>query len=53
MKKSIAALLMITMLAGCSGMTRREQNTYVGAVIGSILWIPGAAIGGLIGHGMK
>ena len=53
MKKFVALALIAVTLGGCAGMTRREQNTYIGAVIGSIFWIPGAALGGYIGHNMK
>ena len=52
MKKLFAMLLATAVLAGCAGMTQREQNTYVGAAIGSILFVPGALIGGYIGHNM-
>ncbi|MCL1892543.1 MAG: osmotically-inducible lipoprotein B [Alphaproteobacteria bacterium] len=50
MKKMAAMLIALGMLAGCAGMTQREQNTYIGAAIGSILFVPGALIGGYIGH---
>ena len=53
MKKLVALSAVVVMLSGCADMTRREQNMYVGAVIGSIFWIPGAALGGFIGHQMR
>jgi len=53
MKKFLALALVAATLGGCAGMSRQEQNTYVGAVIGSIFWVPGAAIGGYIGHNMR
>ena len=58
------AVLLASMLGGCADMTHRQQNTAigagVGAVTGSVLTggdalgtLGGAALGGLIGHGMK
>jgi len=49
-------------LAGCAGMTHRQQNAATGAAVGSVAGavltggsalgtVGGAAIGGLIGHG--
>ncbi|MCL1785934.1 MAG: prenyltransferase [Alphaproteobacteria bacterium] len=53
MKKLIAIAIAAAVLTGCAGMTQREQNTYIGAAIGSIFFVPGALIGGYIGHNMK
>jgi osmotically inducible lipoprotein OsmB len=60
----VAALGLIILLAGCSGMSRQDRNTVAGAgiggVAGSILTdgsavgtVGGAAVGGIIGHGMS
>ena len=49
-------------LAGCAGMTHRQQNAATGAAVGGVAGavltggsalgtVGGAAIGGLIGHG--
>jgi hypothetical protein len=51
--KKFATMILAASLAACAGMSRREQNTYIGAIIGSIFWVPGAAIGGYVGHNMK
>jgi membrane protein DedA with SNARE-associated domain len=51
--KKVITMLLAASLAACAGMSRREQNTYIGAIIGSLLWVPGAAIGGYVGHNMK
>jgi hypothetical protein len=53
MKKLSAIFLTTAVLTGWAGMTQREQNTYVGAAIGSILFVPGALIGGYIGHNIE
>ena len=53
MKKLAAIFLATAVLTGCAGMTQREQNTYIGAAIGSILFVPGALIGGYIGHSLE
>jgi len=53
MKKTLACGLAILMLAGCAGMTRREQNIFIGSAIGAIFWWPGALLGGYIGSQMK
>lgn len=56
-----ALIATVLVLSGCSGMTRQEKNTAIGAgagaVGGSILTggstagtLGGAAIGGIIGH---
>lgn len=58
------AVLLASLLAGCEGMTRTQRNTAVGAGVGalsgSILTngdtlgtLGGAAIGGVIGHGVR
>lgn len=56
-------LLAVTLgLAGCAGMTHRQQNAATGAAVGGVAGavltggsalgtVGGAAIGGLIGHG--
>ncbi|WP_025916951.1 glycine zipper 2TM domain-containing protein [Herminiimonas sp. CN] len=63
-KKLAANALVVTALASlaaCSGMSRRDQNTAVGAGIGavsgavltggsSVGTVGGAAVGGIIGH---
>ena len=55
----ISAAVLIT-LSGCSGMTRQDQGTVGGAVIGGVAGAAlgggvlgtaaGAAVGGVIGH---
>ncbi len=51
-------------LTGCAGMTRQDKNTAIGAGIGAVSGsvltggsavgtVGGAAIGGVIGHGVK
>ncbi|SCK22029.1 glycine zipper 2TM domain-containing protein [Vogesella sp. LIG4] len=62
MSRSIFITLILTSLAGCAGMTQRQQNTAIGAAIGGVAGsiltngsgigtVGGAAIGGVIGHG--
>lgn len=57
-------LLLAAMLGGCAGLTQRQQNAAVGAAVGgvtgavltggsSVGTVGGAAIGGIIGHGVK
>lgn len=58
-----AAFLFATLgLAGCAGMTHRQQSAATGAAVGGVAGavltggsalgtVGGAAIGGLIGHG--
>jgi len=53
MKKMLIAALALCVLAGCSRWTRRENNIFVGAAIGSILFVPGALIGGYIGSTIR
>ena len=55
-----AALLALTTLGGCAGMTHQEKGTATGAVIGGVAGnvlgggvlgtAAGAAVGGVIGH---
>lgn len=58
---SAVALTMLLGLGACSGMSRQDQNTAVGAGIGAvggavltggsaIGTVGGAAVGGVIGH---
>lgn len=58
---SAVALAMLLGLGACSGMSRQDQNTAVGAGIGAvggavltggsaIGTVGGAAVGGVIGH---
>jgi len=57
---SLPALALVTVLGACSGMTRQEQGTATGAVIGGasgavlggglLGTAAGAAVGGVIGH---
>ena len=58
------ALTMLLGLGACSGMSRQDQNTAVGAGIGAvggailtggsaIGTVGGAAVGGVIGHEVK
>jgi osmotically inducible lipoprotein OsmB len=56
-----AAIAMLCGLPGCSGMSRQEKNTAIGAGVGAIGGsvltggsaigtVGGAAVGGVIGH---
>ena len=58
---SVVVLAMLLGLGACSGMSRQDQNTAVGAGIGAvggavltggsaIGTVGGAAVGGVIGH---
>lgn len=57
---SLPALALVTVLGACSGMTRQEQGTATGAVVGGATGAvlgggvlgtaAGAAVGGAIGH---
>ena len=60
---SCVALTVLIGLGGCSGMSRQEQNTAVGAGVGAVAGaaltdghpagvVGGAIVGGLIGHGV-
>ncbi|HEY8353509.1 MAG TPA: glycine zipper 2TM domain-containing protein [Methylophilaceae bacterium] len=62
-QKTIAALLLLAFISGCSSMTKRQQNAAAGAAIGGVAGavltggsslgtVGGAAIGGVIGHGI-
>lgn len=62
--KITAVLLLAAMLAGCAGMSQRQQNAATGAAIGGVAGavltggsslgtVGGAAIGGIIGHGVS
>jgi osmotically inducible lipoprotein OsmB len=61
---NVAAITMLCVLSGCSGMSTRDKNTAIGAGVGaiggSILTggsttgtVGGAAVGGIIGHEIK
>lgn len=63
MNKTIAGVLLVLMLSGCSGMSTRQKNAATGAAIGGVAGavltggsslgtVGGAAIGGVIGHGV-
>ncbi len=58
---TFAATMIALVLAGCSGMTREEKSTAVGAVVGGVAGsavsngstagtVGGAVIGGVVGH---
>ena len=58
------AIVMLFSVAGCSGMSRQDKNTAVGAGIGAVGGavltgggavgtLGGAAVGGIIGHEIK
>ncbi len=58
---SSVALAVLIGLGGCSGMTRQDQNTAVGAGVGGVAGavltkgspvgvVGGAVVGGVIGH---
>ena len=61
-KQSVSAisLAVLIVLSGCSGMSRQDQGTATGAVIGGVAGnvmgggvlgtAAGAAVGGVIGH---
>ncbi len=60
---TLSAVLLIA-VAGCSNMSKRDQNTAIGAGVGAVGGailtdgsalgtVGGAAIGGLIGHQVK
>ncbi|MCB5191443.1 osmotically-inducible lipoprotein B [Methylobacillus arboreus] len=63
MNKTIAGVLLVVMLSGCSGLSTRQKNAATGAAIGGVAGavltggssfgtVGGAAIGGVIGHGV-
>jgi osmotically inducible lipoprotein OsmB len=57
---SVVAAALLIALSGCSGMTRQDQGTVGGAVVGGVAGAAlgggvlgtaaGAAVGGVIGH---
>lgn len=60
--RTFAAIVALLWLAGCSGMSTRQQNAATGAAVGGVAGavltggsavgtVGGAAIGGWIGHG--
>ena len=64
LEKTMSTILIAASLgmAGCAGMSRRQENAATGAAIGGVAGavltggsalgtVGGAAIGGLIGHG--
>lgn len=62
--KVTAVIIMAASLAGCADMTTRQKNAAVGAAIGGVTGavltdgsplgtVGGAAIGGIIGHGVS
>lgn len=40
---AVLAMVIVSTLAGCAGMNKRQRNTAIGTV-------GGAAVGGVIGH---
>jgi len=61
---SAAAAAVVLTLSACSGMSTQDRNTAIGAglggVAGSVLTdgstlgtVGGAAVGGVVGHGVK
>ncbi|WP_293765988.1 glycine zipper 2TM domain-containing protein [uncultured Aquitalea sp.] len=57
----VAALLAVSLLAGCGSMNRTQRNTAIGATAGAVLGsvltdgsalgtVGGAAVGGVIGN---
>ncbi|KMN82762.1 osmotically inducible lipoprotein OsmB [Chromobacterium alkanivorans] len=60
--KAIAAsLLAVSLLSGCANMSKRQQNTAIGAAAGAVLGsvltggdaigtVGGAAVGGVVGN---
>ncbi len=62
-RKIMTSLLLVSVLSGCAGMSKRQQNAATGAAIGGVAGavltggsslgtVGGAAIGGVIGHGV-
>ncbi|SLM63575.1 MULTISPECIES: glycine zipper 2TM domain-containing protein [Dickeya] len=58
---TVLAMVIISTLAGCAGMNKRQRNTAIGAGIGAlggavltngsaVGTVGGAAVGGIIGH---
>ncbi len=61
---NVVAVIVALGLSGCAGMTRQDRNTAIGAGIGAVSGsvltggsavgtVGGAAVGGVIGHGVK
>lgn len=61
---SAVTIVVLMSVAACSGMTKREKNTAVGAGIGAVTGsavtggstagtVGGAAVGGIIGHSVR
>ncbi|ACZ76555.1 MULTISPECIES: osmotically-inducible lipoprotein OsmB [Dickeya] len=58
---AVLAMVIVSTLAGCAGMNKRQRNTAIGAGIGAVGGavltngsalgtVGGAAVGGIIGH---
>ncbi|AUQ25846.1 osmotically-inducible lipoprotein OsmB [Dickeya zeae] len=58
---TVLAMVIVSTLAGCAGMNKRQRNTAIGAGIGAVGGavltngsalgtVGGAAVGGIIGH---
>ncbi|NKI73780.1 osmotically-inducible lipoprotein OsmB [Dickeya sp. CFBP 2040] len=58
---AVLAMVVVSTLAGCAGMNKRQRNTAIGAGIGALGGavltngsalgtVGGAAVGGIIGH---
>ncbi|WP_038913783.1 osmotically-inducible lipoprotein OsmB [Dickeya zeae] len=58
---TVLAMVLVSTLAGCAGMNKRQRNTAIGAGIGAVGGavltngsalgtVGGAAVGGIIGH---
>ncbi|ATO33537.1 Osmotically-inducible lipoprotein B [Dickeya dianthicola] len=58
---AVLAMVIVSTLAGCAGMNKRQRNTAIGAGIGAlggavltngsaVGTVGGAAVGGIIGH---
>ncbi|QIZ47497.1 osmotically-inducible lipoprotein OsmB [Dickeya zeae] len=58
---AVLAMVIVSTLAGCAGMNKRQRNTAIGAGIGALGGavltngsalgtVGGAAVGGIIGH---
>ncbi len=63
-KQLLAAMLVMATLAGCAGMTERQEHTAIGAAVGGVTGsaltngsgvgtVGGAVIGGYIGNQMR
>jgi osmotically inducible lipoprotein OsmB len=64
LKRWLAAALMLTSLAGCAGMSERQENTAIGAAVGGVAGsvlsngsgvgtVGGAVVGGVIGNQIR